>query len=166
MIFVLFVGVGNIIFFLMVGLQVGEYVWIVVFGFFIIVVGLLVLTVVVLVKVGGGVDSFSMLIGKVVGVLLVMVCYLVVGLFFVMLCIVIVFFEVGIVLLMGDFVLLLFIYSLVYFVIVILVLFYLGKLLDIVGNFFVLLKIIVLVILFVVVIVWLVGFISMVIEVY
>lgn len=166
MIFVLFVGVGNIIFFLMVGLQVGEYVWMVVIGFLIIVVGLLVLMVVVLVKVGGGVESLSILIGKVVGILLVVVCYFVVGLLFVMLCIVIVFFEVGIVLLIGDGLLLLLIYSVIYFVLVILVFFYLGKLLDIVGNFFVLLKIIVLIVLVVVVIIWLVGLISDVLEVY
>lgn len=119
-----------------------------------------------LVKVGGGVDSFSTLIGKVVGVLLVTVCYLAVGSFFVTSRIVIVFFEVGIASLTGDFALSLFIYSLVYFVIVILVSFYSGKLLDIVGNFFASLKIIALVILFVVVIVWSAGFISTAIEVY
>lgn len=166
MTFALFVGAGNIIFFLMVGLQAGEHVWTAAFGFFITAVGLPVLTVVALAKVGGGVDSLSTPIGKVAGVLLATVCYLAVGPLFATPRTATVFFEVGIALLTGDFALLLFIYSLVYFAIVILVLLYLGKLLDTVGNFFALLKIIALVILFVAAIVWPAGFISTATEAY
>ncbi|EIH88144.1 branched-chain amino acid transport domain protein [Escherichia coli JB1-95] len=54
----------------MVGLQAGEHVWTAAFGFLITAVGLPVLTVVALAKVGGGVDSLSTPIGKVAGVLL------------------------------------------------------------------------------------------------
>ena len=57
MTFALFVGAGNIIFPPMVGLQAGEHVWTAAFGFLITAVGLPVLTVVALAKVGGGVDS-------------------------------------------------------------------------------------------------------------
>lgn len=57
MTFALFVGAGNIIFPPMVGLQAGEHVWTAAIGFLITAVGLPVLTVVALAKVGGGVDS-------------------------------------------------------------------------------------------------------------
>ncbi len=57
MTFALFVGAGNIIFPPMVGLQAGEHVWTAAFGFLITAVGLPVLTVIALAKVGGGVDS-------------------------------------------------------------------------------------------------------------
>ncbi len=70
MTFALFVGAGNIIFPPMVGLQAGEHVWTAAIGFLITAVGLPVLTVVALAKVGGGVDSLSTPIGKVAGLLL------------------------------------------------------------------------------------------------
>jgi branched-subunit amino acid permease len=54
MTFALFVGAGNIIFPPMVGLQAGEHVWTASIGFLITAVGLPVLTVVALAKVGGG----------------------------------------------------------------------------------------------------------------
>lgn len=65
MTFALFVGAGNIIFPPMVGLQAGEHVWTAAFGFLLTAVGLPVLTVIALAKVGGGVDSLSTPIGKV-----------------------------------------------------------------------------------------------------
>lgn len=52
MTFALFVGAGNIIFPPMVGLQAGEHVWTAAIGFLITAVGLPVLTVVALAKVG------------------------------------------------------------------------------------------------------------------
>lgn len=79
MTFALFVGAGNIIFPPMVGLQAGEHVWTAAFGFLITAVGLPVLTVVALAKVGGGVHRLSTPIGKVAGLLLATVCYLAVG---------------------------------------------------------------------------------------
>ncbi|ODH74233.1 hypothetical protein AIJ52_16415, partial [Salmonella enterica subsp. enterica serovar Enteritidis] len=79
MTFALFVGAGNIIFPPMVGLQAGEHVWTAAIGFLITAVGLPVLTVVALAKVGGGVDSLSTPIGKVAGLPLGTVCYLAVG---------------------------------------------------------------------------------------
>ncbi len=135
MTFALFVGAGNIIFPPMVGLQAGEHVWTAAIGFLITAVGLPVLTVVALAKVGGGVESLSTPIGKVAGILLAVVCYLAVGPLFATPRTATVSFEVGIAPLTGDGPLPLLIYSVIYFALVILVSLYPGKLLDTVGNF-------------------------------
>jgi LIVCS family branched-chain amino acid:cation transporter len=102
MTFALFVGAGNIIFPPMVGLQAGEHVWTAAIGFLITAVGLPVLTVVALAKVGGGVESLSTPIGKVAGILLAVVCYLAVGPLFATPRTATVSFEVGIAPLTGD----------------------------------------------------------------
>ncbi|WP_262204963.1 branched-chain amino acid transport system II carrier protein, partial [Escherichia coli] len=78
-------------------------------------VGLPVLTVVALAKVGGGVDSLSTPIGKVAGLLLATVCYLAVGPLFATPRTATVSFEVGIAPLTGDSAMPLLIYSVVYF---------------------------------------------------
>jgi branched-subunit amino acid permease len=65
-------------------------------------VGLPVLTVVALAKVGGGVESLSTPIGKVAGILLATVCYLAVGPLFATPRTATVSFEVGIAPLTGD----------------------------------------------------------------
>ena len=166
MTFALFVGAGNIIFPPMVGLQAGEHVWTAAFGFLITAVGLPVLTVVALAKVGGGVDSLSTPIGKVAGVLLATVCYLAVGPLFATPRTATVSFEVGIAPLTGDGAMPLFIYSLIYFAIVILVSLYPGKLLDTVGNFLAPLKIVALIVLAVAAIVWPAGPISDAMDAY
>ena len=166
MTFALFVGAGNIIFPPMVGLQAGEHVWTAAFGFLITAVGLPVLTVVALAKVGGGVDRLSTPIGKVAGLLLATVCYLAVGPLFATPRTATVSFEVGIAPLTGDSALPLFIYSVIYFAIVILVSLYPGKLLDTVGNFLAPLKILALVVLSVAAIVWPAGPISNAMEAY
>lgn len=166
MTFALFVGAGNIIFPPMVGLQAGEHVWTAAIGFLITGVGLPVLTIIALAKVGGGVDNLSTPIGKVAGVLLAVVCYLAVGPLFATPRTATVSFEVGIAPLTGDGALPLFIYSLVYFALVILVSLYPGKLLDTVGNFLAPLKIIALVVLAVAAIMWPAGPISHALEAY
>lgn len=166
MTFALFVGAGNIIFPPMVGLQAGEHVWTAAFGFLLTAVGLPVLTVIALAKVGGGVDSLSTPIGKVAGVLLATVCYLAVGPLFATPRTATVSFEVGIAPLTGDGAMPLFIYSLIYFAIVILVSLYPGKLLDTVGNFTAPLKIVALIVLAVAAIVWPAGPISSAMDAY
>ena len=167
MTFALFVGAGNIIFPPMVGLQAGEHVWTAAFGFLLTAVGLPVLTVIALAKVGGGVDSLSTPIGKVAGVLLATVCYLAVGPLFATPRTATVSFEVGIAPLTGDGAMPLFIYSLIYFAIVILVSLYPGKLLDTVGNFLAPLKIVALIVLAVAAIVgWPAGPISSAMDAY
>ena len=79
MTFALFVGAGNIIFPPMVGIQSGEHVWTAAIGFLLTAVGLPVMTVIALARVGGGVDALSSPIGKVAGIVLATVCYLAVG---------------------------------------------------------------------------------------
>ncbi|WP_031325605.1 branched-chain amino acid transport system II carrier protein, partial [Pseudomonas taiwanensis] len=67
MTFALFVGAGNIIFPPIVGLQSGPHVWMAALGFLVTAVGLPVITVVALAKVGGGMDALSSPIGKFFG---------------------------------------------------------------------------------------------------
>ncbi len=166
MTFALFVGAGNIIFPPMVGLQAGEHVWLASFGFLVTAVGLPVLTVIALARVGGGIDSLSSPIGRVAGVLLSVVCYLAVGPLFATPRTATVSFEVGIAPLTGDGSLPLLIYSIVYFALVILVSLYPGKLLDTVGHFLAPLKIIALTILSVAAILWPAGGISTATDIY
>ncbi len=142
MTFALFVGAGNIIFPPIVGLQAGPHAWMAAFGFLITAVGLPVVTVVALAKVGGGMDALSSPIGKVAGGLLAAVSYLAVGPLFATPRTATVSFEVGLAPLTGDSPTALFCYSLVYFLVVLAVSMYPGKLLDTVGRFLAPLKII------------------------
>lgn len=154
MTFALFVGAGNIIFPPMVGIQSGEHVWIAALGFLITAVGLPVITVIALARVGGGIDALSTPIGKTAGIVLATVCYLAVGPLFATPRTATVSFEVGIAPLTGDGALPLFIYSLLYFALVILISLYPGKLLDTVGHFLAPLKIIALAVLGVAALLW------------
>ncbi|GAB7529928.1 branched-chain amino acid transport system II carrier protein [Pseudomonas sp. 3A(2025)] len=134
MTFALFVGAGNIIFPPFVGLQAGPHVWMAALGFLVTAVGLPVLTVIALARVGGAMDSLSSPIGRVAGVILATVCYLAVGPFFATPRTATVSFEVGMAPFTGDTPLALFLYSLVYFLIVLVVSLYPGRLLDTVGR--------------------------------
>ncbi|MEM6160550.1 branched-chain amino acid transporter carrier protein BrnQ [Erwinia sp. P6884] len=154
MTFALFVGAGNIIFPPMVGIQSGEHVWIAALGFLITAVGLPVITVIALARVGGGIDALSSPIGKAAGIVLATVCYLAVGPLFATPRTATVSFEVGIAPLTGDGALPLFIYSVLYFALVILISLYPGKLLDTVGHFLAPLKIIALAVLGVAALLW------------
>lgn len=141
MTFALFVGAGNIIFPPIVGLQSGPHVWMAAFGFLITAVGLPVLTVIALAKVGGAMDALSSPIGRTAGVILAAVCYLSVGPLFATPRTATVSFEVGVAPITGESPLALFVYSLVYFSVVLLVSLYPGRLLDTVGRFLAPLKI-------------------------
>jgi LIVCS family branched-chain amino acid:cation transporter len=142
MTFALFVGAGNIIFPPIVGLQAGPHVWLAALGFLITAVGLPVITVVALAKVGGAMDALSSPIGKVAGGLLAAVCYLAVGPLFATPRTATVSFEVGVAPLTGDGPLALAVYSALYFLVVLVVSLYPGRLLDTVGRFLAPLKII------------------------
>ncbi|MDB5981251.1 MAG: branched-chain amino acid transporter substrate-binding protein [Pseudomonas sp.] len=141
MTFALFVGAGNIIFPPIVGLQAGPHVWMAALGFLVTAVGLPVVTVIALAKVGGAMDALSSPIGKVAGGILAAVCYLAVGPLFATPRTATVSFEVGLAPLTGDSPLALFLYSLVYFLVVFWVSLYPGRLLDTVGRFLAPLKI-------------------------
>ncbi len=147
MTFALFVGAGNINFPPIVGLQSGPHVCMAALGFLVTAVGLPVITVVALAKVGGGMDALSSPIGKFFGGLLAAVCYLSVGPLFATPRTATVSFEVGVAPLTGESPTALFIYSLVYFAVVLAVSMYPGKLLDTVGRFLAPLKIIALAVL-------------------
>jgi LIVCS family branched-chain amino acid:cation transporter len=147
MTFALFVGAGNIIFPPIVGLQAGPNVWIAALGFLVTAVGLPVVTVIALARVGGAMDALSSPIGKVAGSVLAAVCYLAVGPLFATPRTATVSFEVGLAPLTGDSATALFLYSLVYFLVVFWVSLYPGRLLDTVGRFLAPLKIIALAVL-------------------
>jgi len=147
MTFALFVGAGNIIFPPIVGLQAGPHVWMAALGFLVTAVGLPVVTVVALAKVGGAMDALSSPIGKVAGTVLAAVCYLSVGPLFATPRTATVSFEVGLAPLTGESPMALFLYSLVYFLLVFWISLYPGRLLDTVGRFLAPLKIIALAVL-------------------
>ncbi|WP_027712851.1 branched-chain amino acid transport system II carrier protein [Dickeya chrysanthemi] len=157
MTFALFVGAGNIIFPPMVGQQAGEHVWVAALGFLITAVGLPVLTVIALARVGGGIDTLSSPIGKKAGVLLATVCYLAVGPLFATPRTATVSFEVGIAPLVGQGAMPLLIYSLIYFAIVIAISLYPGRLLDTVGHILAPVKIIALTVLGIAALLWPAG---------
>ncbi|MGC6387860.1 branched-chain amino acid transport system II carrier protein [Ewingella sp. S1.OA.A_B6] len=157
MTFALFVGAGNIIFPPMVGLQAGHEVWWAAAGFMATAVGLPVITVVALARVGGGIDALSTPIGRTAGLLLATVCYLAVGPLFATPRTATVSFEVGIAPLTGDTPLPLFIYSVIYFALVIGISLYPGKLLDTVGHFLAPLKIVALGVLGIAAVLWPAG---------
>lgn len=157
MTFALFVGAGNIIFPPIVGLQAGEHVWTAALGFLLTAVGLPVLTVVALARVGGGVDALSSPIGRKAGVLLATVCYLAVGPLFATPRTATVSFEVGLAPLFGDTAAPLLIYSLVYFALVIGISLYPGRLLDTVGHVLAPMKILALAVLGIAAVLWPAG---------
>ncbi|MGV3345941.1 branched-chain amino acid transport system II carrier protein [Enterobacteriaceae bacterium LUAb1] len=166
MTFALFVGAGNIIFPPMVGIQSGEYVWLAALGFLVTAVGLPVITVIALARVGGGINALSSPIGKTAGMVLATVCYLTVGPFFAIPRTATVSFEVGIVPLIGDSTTSLLIYSLIYFAIVMSFSLYPGRLLDTVGHFLAPLKIIALAILGIAAVLWPAGGMAPATELY
>ncbi|AOM41187.1 branched-chain amino acid transport system II carrier protein [Xenorhabdus hominickii] len=157
MTFALFVGAGNIIFPPMVGLLAGENVWIAAAGFLLTAVGLPVITVIALAKVGGGIEALSSPIGKTAGLILATTCYMAVGPLFATPRTATVSFEVGIAPLTGTGELPLFIYSVIYFALVILISLYPGKLLDSVGHILAPIKILALAILGLAAVLWPAG---------
>ncbi len=142
MTFALFVGAGNIIFPILAGLQSGERVWIAALGFLITAVGLPVITVIALARVGGGIDALSTPIGRKSGLILATICYLAIGPLFATPRTATVSFEVGVAPLVGYNSSFLFLYSLVYFTLVIAISFYPSRLIDIIGYVLAPLKII------------------------
>ncbi|MEN3930326.1 branched-chain amino acid transport system II carrier protein [Microvirga sp. W0021] len=132
----LFVGAGNIIYPPIVGLQAGANVWITAFGFLITAVGLPILTVIALAKVGGEMTALSAPIGKVASTVLAVVCYLSVGPLFAVPRTATVSYEIGVLPFMGEGSggHSLIIYSTCYFLFTILISLYPTKLLDVLGN--------------------------------
>ena len=79
MTFALFLGAGNIIFPPSAGMAAGANVWSAAFGFLITGVGLPLLTVVALARVGGGMPELTAPLGRHAGTLLAVAVYLAIG---------------------------------------------------------------------------------------
>ena len=75
MTFALFLGAGNIIFPPSAGMAAGEFIWRAALGFLLTGVGLPLLTVVALARVGGGMDRLTAPLGKFAGTVLAVAVY-------------------------------------------------------------------------------------------
>lgn len=134
MTFALFLGAGNIIFPPLVGLLAGDDMWLAAAGFLLTGVGLPALTIVVLARVGGGLEALTSPIGKVAGTIFAVLVYLAIGPMFAVPRTAVVSFEMGWAPLAGGGPWALLFYSLVYFLVVMLITLYPGRLLDSVGK--------------------------------
>ena len=112
MTFALFLGAGNIIFPPSAGMAAGEQVWSAALGFLLTGVGLPLLTVVALARVGGGLDKLTAPLGRRAGLLFAVVVYLAIGPLFATPRTAVVAFEMGMAPFSGDSPLALGLYSL------------------------------------------------------
>ena len=134
MTFALFLGAGNIIFPPSAGLQAGENLWPTAMGFLITAVGLPLLTLVALARVGGGIQELTAPLGKLPGLILAILVYLAIGPLFATPRTATVSYEVGIVGLVEDSWQALLIYSLLYFAVVLFLALKPGRLVDNIGK--------------------------------
>ena len=118
MTFALFLGAGNIIFPAESGLQAGTAVWRAAIGFLLTGVGLPLLTVVALARVGGGLTALTKPLGQVAGTVLAVAVYLAIGPFFATPRTAVVSYEIGVVPFFGNSSGGLLLYSTVYFALV------------------------------------------------
>ncbi|ESK39967.1 branched-chain amino acid transport system II carrier protein [Acinetobacter nectaris CIP 110549] len=134
MTFALFIGAGNIIFPPIVAYQAGDHVWLAALGFLVTAVGLPVLSIIMLGRVQGSIETLGSSIGRFASVLLAVACYLSVGPLFGIPRTASVSYEIGLSSHFTDPQKPLLIYSIVYFVIVTLVSLNPNKLLDSIGH--------------------------------
>ncbi|QLF92310.1 branched-chain amino acid transport system II carrier protein [Pseudomonas sp. ABC1] len=132
--FALFLGAGNIIFPASAGLAAGDRLWSTAAGFLLTGVGLPLLTVVALARVGGGMPGLTAPLGRKAGVLLAVAVYLAVGPLFATPRTAVVSFEIGVVPFVGDSALALLIYTSLYFAVALFFVLSPGRLLDRVGK--------------------------------
>lgn len=135
MTFALFLGAGNIIFPPSAGLAAGDHVGSAALGFLLTGVGLPLLTVVALARVGGGMDRLTAPLGKRAGVLLAVAVYLAIGPLFATPRTAVVSFEMGVAPFSGESGIALFFYSAAYFAAVLFLALNPGKLVDSIGKF-------------------------------
>ncbi|HIY72227.1 MAG TPA: branched-chain amino acid transport system II carrier protein [Candidatus Luteimonas excrementigallinarum] len=134
MTFALFLGAGNIIFPPMVGFGSGENLWWAALGFLLTGVGLPVLAIVTLARVGGGLDMLTSPIGRVAGTAFGVAVYLTIGPLFATPRTATVSFEMGIAPFIGTGSAQLFGYTVVYFAVATLIALFPGRLIDSVGK--------------------------------
>lgn len=134
MTFALFLGAGNIIFPPSVGLAAGEFQWSAALGFLLTGVGLPLLGVVALARVGGGLDTLTTPIGKLAGTLMSLAIYLTIGPFFATPRTATVSFEVGMAPFTGNTPGALLAFTVGYFALVMVLSLFPGKLMDNIGK--------------------------------
>lgn len=133
MTFALFLGAGNIIFPAQSGLDAGSTVWQAAFGFLITGVGLPLLTVVALARVGGGLPALTQPLGQVAGTVLAIAVYLAIGPFFATPRTAVVSYEIGVVPFSGSSSTSLLLYSTAYFALVLYLALTPNKIIDRIG---------------------------------
>ncbi|SDU33262.1 branched-chain amino acid transport system II carrier protein [Geopseudomonas guangdongensis] len=134
MTFALFLGAGNIIFPPSAGMAAGEAVWSAALGFLLTAVGLPLLTVIALARVGGGMDRLTAPLGRGAGVLFAVAVYLAIGPLFATPRTAVVSFEMGVAPFVGNEPLPLAFYTLAYFAAVLFLAFNPGRLVDRIGK--------------------------------
>ncbi len=135
MTFALFLGAGNIIFPPSAGMAAGEFIWRAALGFLLTGVGLPLLTVVALARVGGGMDRLTAPLGKFAGTVLAVAVYLAIGPLFATPRTAVVSFEMGIAPFSGNSGMPLFIYTLVFFAAMLFLVLNPGQLVNRIGKF-------------------------------
>ncbi len=134
MTFALFLGAGNIIFPPLAGLQAGDQLLPAALGFLITAVGLPLLTVVALARVGGGMPALTAPLGHTAGTALAVAVYLVIGPLFATPRAAVASFEIGISPFSGMEPLALSAYTSAFFLVVSGLVLFPGRLIDIVGK--------------------------------
>lgn len=134
MIFALFLGAGNIIFPAASGLAAGDTVWRAAIGFLLTGVGLPLLTVIALARVGGGLSALTQPLGQVAGVILAVTVYLAIGPFFATPRTAVVSYEIGVVPFLGSSSVGLLAYSTAYFALVLFLAITPNKIIDRIGT--------------------------------
>ncbi len=134
MTFALFLGAGNIIFPASAGMASGEHVWKAALGFLLTGVGLPLLTVVALARVGGGMPALTAPLGKWAGTLLAVAVYLAIGPLFATPRTAVASFEIGVLPFTGGGAVALFIYTCMFFGVVLFLSLKPGQLLNRVGK--------------------------------
>lgn len=134
MTFALFLGAGNIIFPPSAGMAAGEAMWSASLGFLITGVGLPLLTVVALARVGGGMAQLTAPLGRRAGLLFAVAVYLAIGPLFATPRTAVVSFEMGVAPFAGNQPLPLALYTVVYFAAALFLALNPGRLLERVGK--------------------------------
>lgn len=135
MTFALFLGAGNIIFPPSAGLAAGENIWPAAIGFLLTGVGLPLLTVVALARVGGGMDRLTAPLGRSAGLVLAVAVYLAIGPLFATPRTAVVSFEMGIAPITGNSAVPLFAYTAAFFAATLFLVLTPGQLVNRVGKF-------------------------------
>lgn len=135
MTFALFLGAGNIIFPPSAGMAAGENLGLAALGFLLTGVGLPLLTIVALARVGGGMSLLTAPLGKRAGVLFAVAVYLAIGPLFATPRTAVVSFEMGVAPFTGNSGTPLLIYTLAYFAAVLFLALNPGRLVDRIGKF-------------------------------